>query len=122
MLEVRLLGQFDVKVNSQSVVIPSRPAQSLLAYLILNVGTAYRREQLAGLLWPDTSDDNARSNLRHVLWRIRKAIESKQTYLVTDDLSIRFDPDSQYQLDVRAIERDFGEDASAESLIEALAQ
>ena len=121
-LEVRLLGQFDVKVNSQSVVIPSRPAQSLLAYLILNAGTSYRREQLAGLLWPDTSDDNARSNLRHALWRIRKAIESKQTYLVTDDLSIRFDPDSQYQLDVRAIERDFGEDASAESLIDALAQ
>ena len=76
MLEVRLLGQFKVEVAGTPVDIPSRPAQSLLAYLILNAGLALRREKLAGLLWPDSSESNARSNLRHALWHIRKALGS----------------------------------------------
>lgn len=121
MLEVKLLGQFEVKLGGKPAAIPSRPAQALFAYLILNANAAHRREQLAGLLWPDTSDENARSNLRHALWRIRKAIETKQTYLITDDLSIRFDPDSQYWLDARAIDRVAGIETTADDLIEALA-
>ena len=85
-------------------------------------GTPHRREQLAGLLWPDTSDENARSNLRHALWRIRKAIEAHQTYLVADDLAIQFDPASPYWLDVKAINRVAEQDNDPASLIDALAQ
>ena len=65
MLQVRLLGQFDLRLRGAAVALPSRPAQSLLAYLLLNAGTPHRREKLAGLLWPDASESNARSNLRH---------------------------------------------------------
>ena len=36
MLEIRLLGQFDVRLDGAPVDIPSRPAQSLFAYLLLN--------------------------------------------------------------------------------------
>ncbi len=78
MLQVRLLGQFDVRADGKRVVIPSRAGQSLFAYLLLSAGTAHRRERLAGLLWPDTSDDNARRNLRQELWRVRKAIGSQR--------------------------------------------
>ena len=74
MLHVKLLGQFNIQLDDQPIEIPSRPAQALLAYLILNAGTAYRREKLAGLIWPDTDEVRARNNLRHVLWRIRKVI------------------------------------------------
>jgi hypothetical protein len=42
-LEVRLLGQFDVRLDGNPVEIHSRPAQSLLAYLLLNAGAALRR-------------------------------------------------------------------------------
>jgi DNA-binding SARP family transcriptional activator len=76
MLEVRLLGQFEVLRDGRRLTIPTRNAQSLFAYLILNAGKAIRREKLAGLLWPDSSEENARSNLRHELWRLRKAIET----------------------------------------------
>ena len=62
MLEVRLLGKFEVQLEGKPVEIPSRPAQSLLSYLILNAGVAHRREKLAGLLWPDSDETNARSN------------------------------------------------------------
>ena len=60
MLRVRLLGQFDVRVDDKRVLIPSRAGQSLMAYLLLTARTTHRREKLAGLLWPDTSDENAR--------------------------------------------------------------
>jgi predicted ATPase/DNA-binding SARP family transcriptional activator len=92
MLVVKLLGQFNVQLNDQLIEIPSRPAQTLLAYLALHPGTAFRREKLAGLIWPDASESNARSNLRHALWRIRKALGEPmgQDYFPADDLTLMF--------------------------------
>ena len=56
MLEVRLLGKFEVRVDGCPVEIQLRAAQSLLAYLLLNAGIDQRREQMAGLIWPDMTD------------------------------------------------------------------
>jgi WD40 repeat protein/DNA-binding SARP family transcriptional activator len=108
-LQVRLLGQFDVRADGKRVSLPSRAGQSLLAYLLLTAGTAHRRERLAGLLWPDTSDENARHNLRTELWRIRKAIGSpppaKAEYLLTEDLTITFNPEADYWLDADQLQQ-----------------
>jgi WD40 repeat protein/class 3 adenylate cyclase len=109
MLQIRLLGQFDVRFDGKRVMIPSRSGQSLLAYLVLTAGTAHRREKLAGILWPDTSDENARKNLRHELWRIRKAIASQGSttadHLLADEFTLTFNRDSDYWLDVAILER-----------------
>ena len=67
MLQVRLLGQFDVRMDGKRVTIPSRAGQSLLAYMMLTVGTAHRREKLAGMLWPDSLEETARENLRQAI-------------------------------------------------------
>ncbi len=64
MLQVRLLGQFDVRADGKRVLISSRAGQSLFALLILHAGTEHRREKLAGMLCPDSSDETARKNLR----------------------------------------------------------
>ena len=121
MLEVRLLGQFEVLLDGRSISIPTRNAQSLFAYLVLHAGKAQRREQLAGLLWPDSSEENARSNLRHELWRLRKALGTQaDTYLISDDLTIAFNPHSAYDLDVLQMESASLEDSPAEDLIAAL--
>ena len=52
MLQIRLLGQFDVRLDGKRIVISSRAGQSLLAYLAMTAGTSHRREKLAGTLWP----------------------------------------------------------------------
>jgi predicted ATPase/DNA-binding SARP family transcriptional activator len=95
MLVIRLLGQFSIQLDDRSIGLPSRPAQALFAYLVLNPGMPQRRERLAGLLWPDANDANARSNLRHVLWRIRKTLgeQTGQDYFPADDLTLSFNPD-----------------------------
>ncbi len=95
MLAVKLLGQFNIQLDDQPIEIPSRPAQTLFAYLALHPGTAFRREMLAGLVWPEANEANARSNLRHALWRIRKALGEQvgQNYFPADDLTLAFSPD-----------------------------
>ena len=105
MLEVRLIGKFDIQYDGKSVTISSRSAQSLFAYLILNAGTSYRREKLAGMFWPDASEEKARSYLRHELWRIRKAFASitQFDYFLADDIRITFSTSAEYWLDVAAI-------------------
>ncbi|NIS79918.1 MAG: hypothetical protein GTO14_06875 [Anaerolineales bacterium] len=75
-LKIFLLGQFKLQNNDLVLELPSRPAQSLLAYLVLNTGISHRREKLAGMLWPDSTESNARGYLRQALWRIRKTLES----------------------------------------------
>ena len=102
-LRIYLLGQFSLQADDLAVELPSRPAQSLLAYLALNAGISQRREKLAGLLWPEATGSNARSYLRQALWRIRKALTGGgldwQEYLRVSDIAICFDDHSDYRLD-----------------------
>ena len=124
MLHVRLLGQFSLHLDGQPVEIPSRPAQSLLAYLCLNPRKPQRREKLAGLFWPEASERNARSNLRHALWRIRKALENNagdgQNYLLADDLAITFILRPGDWLDAEILVEKIPQDAPIEDWIRAV--
>jgi DNA-binding SARP family transcriptional activator len=103
-LKIHLLGQFKLQANNLAIELPSRSAQSTLAYLVLNAGVTQRREKLAGLLWPEATETNARSYLRQALWRIRKSLESGsltwEDYLQISDISVTFDDQSDYWLDV----------------------
>jgi predicted ATPase/DNA-binding SARP family transcriptional activator/tetratricopeptide (TPR) repeat protein len=118
MLEIRLLGQFDIRLQGVSVELSSRPAQSLLAYLLLNHGTAHRRERLAGLLWPDSSEANARRNLRQALWQIRRALgEVSDSLLATDDLTIAAHPKHDHWLDVAILHQPLDDSLTPDELI-----
>ncbi|HEX9837892.1 MAG TPA: adenylate/guanylate cyclase domain-containing protein, partial [Anaerolineales bacterium] len=109
MLQIRLLGQFDLRLDGKRVTIPTRVAQSLLAYLTLTAGTPHRREKLAGTFWPESTDETARKNLRQELWRIRKAISAlgstESDYLIADEFTLKFHREAKYWLDVAQMER-----------------
>jgi DNA-binding SARP family transcriptional activator/predicted ATPase len=102
-LKIYLLGEFNLQANDRTLELPSRPAQSLLAYLALNAGVTHRREKLAGLLWPEASETNARSYLRRTLWRIHKTLSEGsihwEDFLNISDISVKFDDASDYWLD-----------------------
>ena len=121
MLEVWLIGKFEIQSSGEPVLIASRIGQSLFAYLILNAGTSHRREKLAGMFWPDSPEEKARAYLRHELWRIRKALstKSKINYLITDDISILFDASSDYWLDAATLSS-LSNSAPVEELMNAL--
>lgn len=124
MLEIRLLGQFNLRRNGTPLSLASRPAQSLLAYLVLNPGVSHRREELAGLLAPDLDEGSARNVLRHALWRIRKTLgqdpTTGQDYLNATDLAVTFDATSHYWLDAAVVTARVPPDAPREVLVAAL--
>jgi DNA-binding SARP family transcriptional activator len=100
MLEVQLLGKFEMLLDGNICNVHSRPAQSLLAFLLLNSGTPHRREKLSGLLWPDAGDSIARRNLRQALWQLRSAAGDSQAFcLQSDMLTITFTLTSSCQVD-----------------------
>jgi DNA-binding SARP family transcriptional activator len=111
MLEVRLLGQFDLRLNGAPVPLPSRPSQVLLAYLVLTGGTKHPRERLAGLIWPDSSGDNARKNLRQALWRLRKTIGD--AYVEVGTASVGLNPAADFWSDVALLEDRSDQDLEA---------
>jgi DNA-binding SARP family transcriptional activator len=102
-LKIHLLGQFKLLAGDQEIELPSRPAQSLFAYLVLNAGVTHRREKLASLIWPEANKNNARSYLRQALWRMRKALENGSLnwsdYLHITDIDVSFNDQSDYWLD-----------------------
>ncbi|MCB0165537.1 MAG: hypothetical protein KDI79_15005 [Anaerolineae bacterium] len=119
MLEVQLLGKFAAKLDDQHLDIPSRPAQALLAYLILNTHKSFRREKLAGLLWPESDETNARNNLRQALWRLRKLLGDG--FFLADKVSVGFNHQADYRLDAKQLQADIDDNTSIETLIQMVA-
>ncbi len=102
MLKARLLGRFEVEINQEPVDIPSRPAQNLLAFLLLHPNTSHRREKLSGTLWPDSDETNARKYLSQQLWRLRKSLG--EAYFKVDKFSVGLQPKAEIHVDVARFE------------------
>lgn len=69
-----LLGGFSLKsADGRELQLTTRKDRSLLAYLALNPGRPLSRDQMAGLLWGDRGETQARDSLRQSLAAIRQA-------------------------------------------------
>ncbi|MBM0203934.1 BTAD domain-containing putative transcriptional regulator [Micromonospora sp. NPDC051227] len=68
-VSLHLLGGFRLLRKAVPVVVP-RGLQRVIALIGLRPGAT--RSQLAGLLWPDASEERALSSLRTALWRLRQ--------------------------------------------------
>ncbi|MCX6032866.1 MAG: tetratricopeptide repeat protein [Chloroflexi bacterium] len=104
-LRIHLLGQFRADYEGEPVSSLGQPRLCfLLAYLLLHRGVPISRQQLAFAFWPDTSDDQARSNLRTVLHRLRDALPDGERYLVLDRHTVLWRPEATLSLDVADFE------------------
>jgi len=78
-LKIYLLGSFQAIHDGNPLTdFESDKARALLAYLAVESDRPHRREYLAGLLWPDTPDRTARTNLRSALANLRQVIHDHQ--------------------------------------------
>jgi DNA-binding SARP family transcriptional activator len=100
-LRVRLLGAFSVSLDGEPVEgLESARLQSLFAYLVLHRDTPHLRQQLAFLFWPDSSEAQARNNLRQTLHTLRQASPALDGVLLADNRTLRWNPDASIHLDV----------------------
>lgn len=72
-LTLHLLGAPAIERDGAPVVMDTRKATALLAYLAVT-GRAQGREALAALLWPEYDDEHARAALRRTLSTLRAAV------------------------------------------------
>jgi DNA-binding SARP family transcriptional activator/predicted ATPase len=117
MLQIRLLGEFDVRDAAQRVRgLESGRLQSLLGYLLLHRDAPQARQRVAFLLWPDSSEGQARTNLRQLLHHLRARIPDADRYLELTPGSVQWRPDSSFTLDVAEFERAADRNAWADAL------
>src|SRR5919199_5068443 len=103
-LRIRLLGGFDLRVGEDALPLESARAESLLAYLLLHPEAPQPRQRLAFLLWPDSTEAQARTNLRHVLYHLRRALPDADRFLDAGARTLRWRADAPYRLDVAVFE------------------
>ena len=72
--------------KAESVSLPTRRIESLLAYLALHP-ESHSREKLAALVWGDSTDEQARNSLRNALSVIRK--QTDDDLLLVDRESVQ---------------------------------
>lgn len=108
---IRLLGQFELRIGGEVVPpLDSVRAESLLAYLLLHRDGPQPRQRLAFLLWPDSTEAQARTNLRHVLHTLRRRLPEPDRYLEITPGTLRWRPEAPFWLDVAAFEQLLGPD------------
>jgi hypothetical protein len=108
-----LLGQLQIEHGeSGAITLTKRKAVGLLAYLLIESNHAHSREFLLGLLWPDLPTAAAQNNLRVTWAQLQKALgtgaSAEQPHLLGDRLALRFNPLSDYELDVPVFAFDRG--------------
>ena len=105
-LEIQLLGTFRLTYRGQLVrnVLTKRLA-ALLAYLLIHRQELISRQRLAFLFWPDSSDSQARTNLRRLLHQLREAFPAINDYLYTEATDLSWNLAVPYRLDIAEFER-----------------
>lgn len=126
-LRIRLLGGFDLRQGDTPLpALESARAESLLTYLLLHREAPQPRQHLAFLLWPDSTEQQARTNLRHVLHNLRKALPDLDHVLDVTQRTLQWRASTPLWLDVAAFEESLARakrdvsDAGLPRLLEAI--
>src|SRR3974390_3230646 len=102
---VELFGGFRISCKgAQVTAVNTSRMQALLAYLLLNAGSTVSRQELAFLFWPDSSDPQARTNLRQLLHHFRSAWPAVEDYIESDARTVRWRTEDSFTFDVSEFE------------------
>lgn len=104
-LSLHLLGSFRLLHRNEVVKgFDQARLQELLAYLLLHRGSPVPRQQLAFLFWPDSSEEQARTNFRNLWHRLRRGLPDADRFLDADELAVQWRADAPCWLDVAVFE------------------
>lgn len=105
-LGIELLGRFQITWNGQRIdAVRGARQEALIAYLSLHRADGpIRREQLAPLLWPESSDAQALTNLRRELHLLRAALPDPEGLLELQHRTVGWRPAANIHVDVSEFE------------------
>lgn len=104
-LRIQLLGEFCMIYGDTRVAAINSPRlRTLLAYLILHRNAPQPRQHLAFLLWPDSAEEQARTNLRNLLHLLRQSLPHSDCCLRSEGQVLVWQPHVAYTLDIADFE------------------
>ena len=111
---IHLFREFAATCGDRTIdSLGSKKACELLCYLLINRGRPFSRERLAGLLWPDSEETQAKQYLRQTLWQLQstldEASDAHDCLLSVDAEWISIDLSEQVWLDVGQFEQAYKE-------------
>ena len=99
-LSVRLLGQFDLRSGDRPIALNQPRLQALLAYLLLHRQSPQSRQHLAFLFWPDTGEEQALTDLRNLLHKLRHALPAGDRFIRADAQTVQWQANTPIDFDV----------------------
>src|SRR4051795_11104306 len=100
MMRINLFGNLRISfAGSPLTAVITNRLQSLIAYLILHGDAPQPRERLAFLLWPGSSEAQARTNLRQLLHHLKRALPPECNFLTTDHFAVQWRLDRSCAID-----------------------
>ena len=113
-LHIRLLGGLSLMDGDRPVTaIHSPRLHSFLGYLLLHRDTPQLRQHLAFTFWPDSSEAQARNNLRQILHELRHVLPDAERFLVADTRTAGWRREASFELDVATFESALAEAAAS---------
>ncbi len=83
MLQVTLLGEQVLVDATGTVRLRSSRTIALIAFLVAHTDAPQTRQHIAGLFWPDSTDEQALTNLRRELHHLRSVVGGDAALVVT---------------------------------------
>ena len=109
-MRARVLGPLDLRLGEQQLPpLDSARAESLLAYLLLHRDAPQSRQRLAFLLWPGSTERQAHTNLRKVLYNLRRALPGAEQLIEIGPRTLQWRADAPLWLDVDHFEQALAE-------------
>src|SRR6266487_3779887 len=116
---MHLLGDFSL-LSGDTPVTTMHVArlQSLLTYLVLHRTAPQARSHLAFLMWPDSTEAQAHSNLRKVLSQLRQALPYATHFVSANRQILQWQPAPEviFTLDIEDFERALARASQAEQV------
>ncbi len=120
-LRIHLLGDFRLLWGDDLLTGFYHPRQqALLAFLLLHRHAPQSRRHLAFTFWPDSSEEQAHTNLRNLIFKVRRALPAPDRFLAITAQTVQWRLDAPYLLDVAEFEAASAGAATAAELERAL--
>ena len=105
-LHIHLLDNFRLLDGAEPLAGVDTPRlQSFLGYLLLHRAAPQSRAHLAFTFWPDSTEAQARTNLRKQLYHLRQALPDPDYFIHADTNTIHWRAPDRFTVDVDDVER-----------------
>jgi len=100
LMRINLFGNLRITFAGRPVTaVNTNRLHSLIAYLILHGDSPQPRERLAFVLWPASSESQARTNLRQLLHHLKRGLPPESNVLMSNHLEVQWRKDVPCTID-----------------------